>query len=132
MPVWKSSFKASLPHPHTHTHPHTHPHISHTVPPDPPTNLMATNIGETSLDLSWTNGFNGRSPITGVTVTIRVFVGLHTVTTLPLSGDSTLQTTQISSLAYREHIIRVTTNNAVGSSDPAEITVMTLSLSKCM
>ncbi len=94
---------------------------------------MATNIGETSLDLSWTNGFNGRSPITGVTVTIRVFVGLRTVfTTQPLTGDSTLQTTQISGLAYREHIIRVTTNNAVGSSDPAEITVMTLSLSKCM
>ncbi len=113
---------------------HTHRHISHTphtVPPAALTNLIVTNIGETSLDLSWTNGFNGLSPITGVTVTIYYVTGGLMLRAMSLPGDSSLQTTEISALdPFTEFRIVVTVENAVGSSDTAEITVMTLSLSK--
>ncbi len=127
--VLRSSFKVNLPHPHTHT---VTSHTPHTVPPAPPTNLIVTNIGETSLDLSWTNGFNGLSLITGVTVTIYYVTGGLMLRTMWLYGDSSLQTTEISGLnPFTEFRITVTVENAVGSSDTAEITVMTLSLSKC-
>ncbi len=50
---------------------------------------------------------------------------------MSLPGNSSLQTTEISALnPFTEFRITVTVENAVGSSDPAEITVMTLSLSK--
>ncbi len=116
----------------THTHTVTS-HTPHTVPPAAPTNLIVTNIGESSFDLSWTNGLNGLSPITGVTVTIYYVAAGLMLRAMSLSGDSSLQTTEISALqSFTEFRITVTVNNAVGSSDPAEITVMTLSLSKCI
>ncbi|XP_064396322.1 protein sidekick-2-like isoform X2 [Halichondria panicea] len=97
------------------------------VPPSPPTNLMVSNIGETSLDLSWTNGLNGLSPITGVTV--EVFDGIVRVREIPLTGDSSLQSTQILGLnEFTLFNITVTVNNAVGSSESAMISAMTLSL----
>ncbi len=126
--VLRSLFKVSLPHPHTHT---VTSHTHHTVPPALPTNLIVTNIGESSLDISWTNGFNGLSPITGVTVTIYYVTGGLMLRTMSLPGDSSLQTTEISALQpFTEFRITVTVENAVGSSDTAEITVMTLSLDK--
>ncbi len=120
------------PPPPTHTHRHIS-HTPHTVPPDPPTNLIVTNIGETSFDLSWTNGFNGLSPITGVTVSIYYVTGGLLLKAMVLPGDSSLQTTEISALnPFTEFRITVTVENAVGSSGTSEITVMTLSLSKCI
>ena len=92
---------------------------------------MVSNIGETSLDLSWTNSFDGLSPITGVTV--KVFDGIVRVREIPLTGDSSLQSTQIPGLnEFTLFNITVTVNNAVGSSESAMISAMTLSLSKCV
>ncbi len=92
---------------------------------------MVSNIGETSLNLSWTNGFDGLSPITGVTV--EVFDGIVRVREIPLTGDSSLQSAQIPGLnEFTLFNITVTVNNAVGSSESAMISAMTLSLSKCV
>ncbi|XP_064396706.1 hemicentin-1-like isoform X2 [Halichondria panicea] len=97
------------------------------VPPSPPTNLMVSNIGETSLDLSWTNGFDGLSPIIGVTV--EVFDGILRAKLIPLAGDSSLQSTQLSGLnEFTLFNITVTVNNAVGFSESAMISAVTLSL----
>ena len=92
---------------------------------------MVSNIGETSLDLSWTNGLNGLSPITGFTV--EIFDGIVRVRMIPLTGDSSLQSTQLSGLnEFTTFNIMVTVDNAVGPSEAAMISAMTLSLSKWM
>ena len=92
---------------------------------------MVSNIGETSLDLSWTNGFDGLSPIIGVTV--EVFDGILRAKLIPLAGDSSLQSTQLSGLnEFTLFNITVTVNNAVGFSESAMISAVTLSLSKCV
>ncbi len=102
-----------------------------TVPPEAPSNLVVSNIQEDSFDLAWTNGMDGRSPITSVTVEILVLPDALVIQNLNLT--QTLEMTPVTGLnPFTRYSLSVTVNNAVGEGNSASITAMTLSLGKYM
>ena len=109
---------------------HTHA-CTHTVPPDPPTNVMVTSSSETTLVLSWANGFNGNSAITGVRVDYTPDGG--TTMSQTFQGGASLQSATLSPLLpFRSYTIRVHVMNAIGVSDPRSTSGATLSLSESL
>ena len=38
------------------------------MPPNPPTNLIVTDRAASTISLSWSNGFNGNSPLVNVSI----------------------------------------------------------------
>ena len=106
---------------HTHTH-HT------TVPPDAPTNVMVGSPGTNTLSVSWTNGGDGNSPITGVTIT---FSARGHSGSRNFPGDASLQSATLTNLMpFRTYTVSVFVVNAVGRSEPGNDTGTTLSLRK--
>eukprot|EP00731_Ephydatia_muelleri_P009435 Em0005g21a len=98
------------------------------VPPDPPSNVMVTSVGNSSLSLSWTNGFNGFSPLSNVVISYEVDRYPQKGTqaqTFPMGTSATL----VGLHPYSNYTLHVSLTNAVGFiSNPTNITVTTLSL----
>ena len=108
----------------THTHTHT------TVPPDAPTNVMVTSADTNSLGVSWTNGNDGNSPITGVEI---AFSARDDSRSQNFSGDASLQSATLTNLMpFRMYTVSVFVVNAVGRSEPGNNTGTTLSLRKSL
>ena len=102
------------------------------VPPDPPSNVMVTSVGNSSLSLSWTNGFDGFSPLSNVVISYEVDRYPQEGTqaqTFPMGTSATL----VGLHPYSNYTLHVSLTNAVGLiSNPTNITVTTLSLSKSL
>eukprot|EP00731_Ephydatia_muelleri_P009431 Em0005g17a len=98
------------------------------VPPDPPTNVMVTSVGNSSLSLSWTNGFNGFSPLSNVVISYEVDRYPQEGTqaqTFPMGTSATL----VGLHPYSNYTLHVSLTNAVGFiSNPTNITATILSL----
>eukprot|EP00731_Ephydatia_muelleri_P009460 Em0005g46a len=98
------------------------------VPPDPPSNVMVTSVGNSSLSLSWTNGFDGFSPLSNVVISYEVDRYPQEGTqaqTFPMGTSATL----VGLHPYSNYTLHVSLTNAVGFiSNPTNITVTTLSL----
>ncbi|KAL5494513.1 hypothetical protein EMCRGX_G015863 [Ephydatia muelleri] len=98
------------------------------VPPDPPSNVMVTSVGNSSLSLSWTNGFDGFSPLSNVVISYEVDRYSQEGTqaqTFPMGTSATL----VGLHPYSNYTLHVSLTNAVGFiSNPTNITVTTLSL----
>ncbi|KAL5494525.1 hypothetical protein EMCRGX_G015877 [Ephydatia muelleri] len=98
------------------------------VPPDPPSNVMVTSVGNSSLSLSWTNGFDGFSPLSNVVISYEVDRYPQEGTqaqTFPMGTSATL----VGLYPYSNYTLHVSVTNAVGFiSNPTNITVTTLSL----
>ncbi|KAL5494527.1 hypothetical protein EMCRGX_G015879 [Ephydatia muelleri] len=98
------------------------------VPPDPPSNVMVTSVGNSSLSLSWTNGFDGFSPLSNVVISYEVDRYPQEETqaqTFPMGTSATL----VGLHPYSNYTLHVSLTNAVGFiSNPTNITVTTLSL----
>ena len=85
------------------------------------------NVNEFDITLAWSNGFDGFSPVTGVQ--IEIFVGDQLVDTRDLSGSSSLETTVVSSLSsFTDYTFLLRVRNAIGLSDPVNVSSSTLSL----
>ena len=97
---------------------------------DPPSNVMVTSVGNSSLSLSWTNGFNGFSPLSNVVISYEVDRYPQEGTqaqTFPMGTSATL----VGLHPYSNNTLHVRLVNAAGViSRPANITVSTVSLSK--
>eukprot|EP00731_Ephydatia_muelleri_P009429 Em0005g15a len=97
-------------------------------PPDPPSNVMVTSVGNSSLSLSWTNGFDGFSPLSNVVISYEVDRYPQEETqaqTFPMGTSATL----VGLHPYSNYTLHVSLTNAVGFiSNPTNITVTTLSL----
>ena len=118
----------TLTHIHTHTLTHTHTHT--TVPPSAPTNVMVANPDTNTLDVSWTNGDSGNSPITGVMI---AFLARGDSGSQNFSGGASLQSATLTNLMpFRTYTISVFVVNAVGCSEPGNATSTTLSLRKSL
>ena len=102
------------------------------VPPDPPSNLMVTSVGNSSISLSWTNGSNGYSPFSNVTISYEVDRYPEDGTraqTFPMGTSAVL----VGLHPYSNYTIHVTLSNVVGfTSNPTNTTATTLSLSKSL
>ena len=102
------------------------------VPPDPPSNVMVTSVGNSSLSLSWTNRFDGFSPLSNVVISYEVDRYPQEGTqaqTFPMGTSATL----VGLHPYSNYTLHVSLTNAVGFiSNPTNITVTTLSLSKSL
>eukprot|EP00731_Ephydatia_muelleri_P009426 Em0005g12a len=98
------------------------------VPPDPPTNVMVTSVGNSSLSLSWTNGFDGFSPPSNVVISYEVDRYPQEGTqaqTFPMGTSATL----VGLHPYSNYTLHVSLTNAVGFiSNPTNITATILSL----
>eukprot|EP00731_Ephydatia_muelleri_P009428 Em0005g14a len=98
------------------------------VPSDPPSNVMVTSVGNSSLSLSWTNGFDGFSPLSNVVISYEVDRYPQEGTqaqTFPMETSATL----VDLHPYSNYTLHVSLTNAVGFiSNPTNITVTTLSL----
>ena len=92
---------------------------------------MVTSSSETTLGLSWVNGFDGNSAITGVRVDYTPGGGSTMSTTFP--GDASDQSANLTSLlTFRTYTIRVHVMNDVGASGPGSTDGSTLSLSESL
>ena len=102
------------------------------VPPDSPSNVMVTSVGNSSLSLSWTNGFDGFSPFSNVVISYEVDRYPQEGTqaqTFPMGTSATL----VGLHPYSNYTLHVSLTNAVGFiSNPTNINVTTLSLSKSL
>eukprot|EP00731_Ephydatia_muelleri_P009424 Em0005g10a len=98
------------------------------VPLDPPSNVMVTSVGNSSLSLSWTNGFDGFSPLSNVVISYEVDRYPQEGTqaqTFPMGTSATL----VGLHPYSNYTLHVSLTNAVGFiSNPTNITTTTLSL----
>eukprot|EP00731_Ephydatia_muelleri_P009423 Em0005g9a len=98
------------------------------VPLDPPSNVMVTSVGNSSLSLSWTNGFDGFSPFSNVVISYEVDRYPQEGTqaqTFPMGTSATL----VGLHPYSNYTLHVRLVNAAGViSRPANITVPTVSL----
>ena len=105
-------------------------HSIHAVPPDSPTELVVSHIGNSSISINWNNGFDGYSPLVGVNISYasdRYPQDGTTELALPLDTAATLSNLH----PYSNYYITVSLTNAVGlTSNPSIITVATLSLSE--
>ena len=92
---------------------------------------MVTSSSETTLVLSWANGFNGNSAITGVRVDYTPDGG--TTVSQPFPGGASLQSATLDPLLpFRSYTIRVHVVNAIGVSGPGSTVGATLSLSESL
>ena len=102
------------------------------VPPDPPSNVMVPSVGNSSLSLSWTNGFDGFSPLSNVVISYEVDRYSQEGTqaqTFPMGTSATL----VGLHPYSNYTLHVSLTNAVGlTGNPTNITVTILSLSKSL
>ena len=106
------------------------PHLPAPVPPDTPSNLVVTNAASSSISLSWTNGFNGYSPLVSVLISYEVDRYPQEGTrnqTFPFETTATL----IGLHSNSSYTIHVRLVNAAGLiSNPANITQKTVLFSK--
>ena len=98
------------------------------VPPDPVTNLMAVDVTISTISISWINGFNGRTPITGARIDYLPEGGVLTTRNLPGSNPTTI--TLMGLVPSTNHTITVSLMNIAGMSDPTSIVILTDPLSK--
>jgi len=90
-----------------------------------------TSSSETTLVLSWVNGFNGNSAITGVRVDYTPDGG--STVTQSFQGGASLQSAILSSLLpFRSYTIHVHVMNAIGVSGPGSTVGAPLSLSESL
>ena len=89
---------------------------------------MVINVDEREISLSWMTGFDGFTPITGVTVGIIPERG--TVASPSRQVGLVNATTITGLLPFRSYDFYVRVVNDVGSSDSVIITASTLSLSE--
>ena len=105
-----------------------------TVPPDPPTNLVVSDVTEDSVSLSWTNGFDGYSELTSAVVRYQADQTKYpgdplrelVVDTPPFDSASLTSLTP-----FTTHTITVSLVNAVGEGEPNSTSTTTLSLGGC-
>ena len=115
-----------------HTSYGIYPIPSSPVPPDPPSNVMVTSVGNSSLSLSWTNGFDGFSPLSIVVIS-------YEVDRYPQEGTQAqnfsmgTSATLVGLHPYSNYTLHVSLTNAVGFiSNPTYLTAITASLSKSL
>ncbi len=84
---------------------------------------------ETSIEISWTNRFDGSTPTTGVLVSYTD--GVNPTVDLPIVMPDPVREYIITGLnPFTEYNISVTLTNVAGNSDSIEVTARTLSLGK--
>ena len=96
-----------------------------TVPPDPPSVVMVTAM-TTQLLLSWTNAFDGDSPITMVMITYEQQAGSNTT----VNADTITSHTITGLMPNMEYIIFLQWFNDIGASRLVNVTGMTEPLRK--
>ncbi|XP_062499914.1 cell adhesion molecule DSCAM-like isoform X2 [Corticium candelabrum] len=95
------------------------------VPPDAPTDLIAKNKTNVSINLSWTPGFDNFSPIHGYKVTYRVSGSNHWKTARNFSGG-TAEEQLVSGLEpLTSYEFRVRARNYIGKGKHSEIGTLT-------
>ena len=92
---------------------HMHMHISHSVAPDPVTNLMATDVTERTITITWMNGFDGNSPIVGAR--IDYFEAGGTLRTVMVAGNSPTTYTLMGLTPFASHTVTVFLLNVMGA-----------------
>ena len=103
----------------------SHNCILSTVPPDPPSEVMVVAM-TTQLSLSWTNAFDGHSPITMVMITYGQQAGSNvTVTATSLTSHAITGL-----MPNMEYVIVLQSFNDIGASEFVRTTGMTDPLSK--
>ena len=101
------------------------PSPSPPAPPFAPTDLSVGAINTTSFRLTWTNPFDGKSPLTEATITLSSTDGSN------FFPADTLTSHQFQGLIpNRQYQIEVVVSNAIGSSPPGNVSAMTLPLGK--
>ena len=91
------------------------------IPPDAPSNVMVTAT-TTQLSLSWSNPFNGHSPITMVTIAYRLTGSQNNVTE---TANTITSHTITGLIPNMEYTIFLQSFNAIGGSESVSVTVMT-------
>ena len=106
---------------------HTHTHM-HIAAPDPVTNLQF-NATETTITITWMNGFDGNTPLTGARIE---YFGEDegNVQTAIVNGSNPTTHTLMGITPFATHNITVFLMNIVGDSEPSSILSSTLSLCK--
>ena len=100
-------------------------YVLSTVPPDPPSKVMVVAM-TTQISLSWTNAFDGHSPITMVMITYGQQAGSNVTV-----NANTLTSHNITGLMRNmEYIIFLQSFNDIGGSDLVSVTEMTNPLRK--
>ena len=96
------------------------------APPSAPTNLSVSAITTTSFLLTWTNPFNGNSPLTTATI------ALNSSGELTSFQADTLTSHQFQGLVpNQQYQIEVVIRNTIGPSLPGSVATLTLPLGKC-
>ena len=91
--------------------------------PDPPYNVEVVHYNDLEVDLEWLPGENGNSEITEYTISAKTAfpeLGWKEMKTVPASSTSAT----VSLKAYNTYTFRVTATNAVGTSQPSEMSAV--------
>ncbi len=89
--------------------------------------MIVEEVGETTVELSWTIVFDGRTPIIEAIIDYSI-EGQTPPQRVTVPGSSPITVTLVSLMPFMTYNITVFLRNAVGTSSPASVEARTLSL----